>query len=556
MINLERILKENGYKITPEADREYVNDLLTSWEKDANKRGGISDADIDIYINILKTLSLVTPAPAEKNSHITTPEFFKDFPLQEDIDLNHRVIMVFDRKGKEPLPHHVYGAFTNPVRHLAFESTDGDGQIESIEIAAADIRFEDLFNSLGKKHAFVRLSGNMVKDEFQVYRIKAETPPENDSDDDDLKEKPYSEVDNNLLQFTIEHLRTSIIQPQDDDAPIDMPFQTLDDIVLFMDCAGNTLPENIRTWAKRNIYVASQQSADADEKRHAKKALSMMLNVSFGSKNFSPIDPDQARRILDETLYGLDNVKQRVIETIIQVNRTHTLPAYGILLAGPAGTGKSQIAYAVARILKIPFAVLDMSTVRDPEALTGTSRIYTNAHVGRIMEAFYETGSSNIVFIINELDKSDHDGTRGNPADTLLTLLDNLGFTDNYMECQIPTNGVYTIATANDLDKISKPLLSRFAVIDIPDYTSDEKKIIFSRYSLPKILKHMNMRPEECIVTDDGINKIIEMYKDFSGCRDLEQAAEHIAGNALFRIETTGLSSVKFDAADVEKLLT
>ena len=96
----------------------------------------------------------------------------------------------------------------------------------------------------------------------------------------------------------------------------------------------------------------------------------------------------EARRILDEELYGMERVKQRIIETIIQINRTHTLPAYGLLLIGPAGTGKSQIAYAVARILKLPWSTLDMSSINDPEQLTGSSRIYSNAKPGIIMEAF------------------------------------------------------------------------------------------------------------------------------------------------------------------------
>ena len=98
-------------------------------------------------------------------------------------------------------------------------------------------------------------------------------------------------------------------------------------------------------------------------------------------------------------------------------------------------------------------------------------------------------GASNLVFIINELDKANSGKGNGNPADVLLTLLDNLGFTDNYMECMIPTGGVYPIATANDRDQISAPLMSRFAVIDIPDYTAEEKKVIFSRFSLPKVLR-------------------------------------------------------------------
>ena len=112
-----------------------------------------------------------------------------------------------------------------------------------------------------------------------------------------------------------------------------------------------------------------------------------------------------------------------------------------------------------------------MSSINDPEQLTGSSRIYANAKPGIIMEAFSAAGESNLVFIINELDKAASGKGNGNPADVLLTLLDNLGFTDNYMECMVPTVGVYPIATANDKSQISAPLMSRFAVIDIPDYT-------------------------------------------------------------------------------------
>ena len=207
-----------------------------------------------------------------------------------------------------------------------------------------------------------------------------------------------------------------------------------------------------------------------------------MMNVQWKHNYFEAIDPQEARRILDEELYGMERVKQRIIETIIQINRTHTLPAYGLLLVGPAGTGKSQIAYAVARILKLPWTTLDMSSINDPEQLTGSSRVYANAKPGIIMEAFSAAGESNLVFIINELDKAASGKGNGNPADVLLTLLDNLGFTDNYMECMVPTVGVYPIATANDKNNISAPLMSRFAVIDIPDYTAEEKKVIFSKF--------------------------------------------------------------------------
>ena len=196
-----------------------------------------------------------------------------------------------------------------------------------------------------------------------------------------------------------------------------------------------------------------------------------------------------------------------------------------------------------------------MSSINDPEQLTGSSRVYANAKPGIIMEAFSMAGESNLVFIINELDKAASGKGNGNPADVLLTLLDNLGFTDNYMECMVPTSGVYPIATANNKEQISAPLMSRFAVIDIPDYTLEEKKIIFSKFALPKILRRMSLRKEECILTEEALDTVVELYSDTSGIRDLEQAAEHIAANALYQIEVDHLGKVVFDGKMIRELL-
>lgn len=333
------------------------------------------------------------------------------------------------------------------------------------------------------------------------------------------------------------------------------PISDLNSMLNYLACAGQTLPENMRAWAERNVATIRSSTISPEERRHAERALQMVLNIQWKGDYFESIDPVKARAILDEELYGLECVKQRIMETIIQINRTHTLPAYGLLLAGPAGIGKSQLAYAVARILRLPWTSLDMSAIHDSEALTGSPRVYANAKPGRIMEAFAQSGASNTVFIINELDKADHNSINGNPADALLTLLDNIGYTDNYIECRIPTSGVYPVATANDKNRISAPLMSRFAVIDIPDYTPEEKRTIFQRFSLPKVLKRMGMRPEECVVEDRAIDVILEKYRNDTGCRDLEQAAEHLAANALYQIETTGVKTVTFDAHTTRMLL-
>ena len=446
--------------------------------------------------------------------------------------------------------HHPIGLITNPVKKTAFEYQGENGTV-SANILRIDARFTGLFKWLGENHIKVRLSGENTAEGYAVYKVREVS----------FGGGTKLSAEDGFLQFMIGRLLASDapeideLEEEDEDGD-NMKLTSLQSIVDFMNCAGRTLPDNVRLWARRNLAVARSSEVTAEEKRHAQRALSMMMNIQWKSNYFESIDPDEARRILDEELYGMERVKQRIIETIIQINRTHTLPAYGILLIGPAGTGKSQIAYAIARILKLPWTTLDMSSINDPEQLTGSSRVYANAKPGIIMEAFAAAGESNLVFIINELDKAASGKGNGNPADVLLTLLDNLGFTDNYIECNVPTVGVYPIATANEKDQISAPIMSRFAVIDIPDYTPEEKKIIFSRFALPKILKRMSLRQDECTVTDEGLDVIIELYSNTSGIRDLEQAAEHIAANALYQIEVNHVKEVVFDGEAVRALLS
>lgn len=446
--------------------------------------------------------------------------------------------------------HHSTGFFANQDKETTFGFETESG-ITSADILEVDSRFVSLLKWLGDNHIHVMLTGANIDKGYVVYRIR-EIAFGGDS---------RLSAEDGFLQYMIERLLSSSSPadeiPDDDNEETgdDMKLTSIQSITDFMTCAGRTLPDNIRLWARRNLAVARSGEVTPEEKRHAQRALSIMMNIKWKSKYFESIDPVEARRILDEELYGMEQVKQRIIETIIQINRTHTLPAYGLLLVGPAGTGKSQVAYAVARILRLPWTTLDMSSINDAEQLTGSSRIYSNAKPGIIMEAFSMAGESNLVFIINELDKAASGKGNGNPADVLLTLLDNLGFTDNYIECVIPTGGVYPIATANDKSEISAPLMSRFAVIDIPDYSDEEKKTIFSRFALPKVLKRMGLKPSECIVTEDGLTEIIRSCAGTTGIRDLEQAAEHMAANALYQIEVNHIESVTFDAAAVKELL-
>lgn len=487
-------------------------------------------------------------APESANDPVCT---YTTFHSNESFASPEVPILLLDNRSKQWNPNSC-GVFTNPSKQSAFEFKE-DEQSYCADILQIDSRFVCLLKWLGKNHITVRLSGENRPDGYAVYKIQEIA----------MSGSGKLSADDGFLQFMIERLFASNapigeISEDDelDETGDNMKLTSLQSISDFMTCAGRTLPDNIRLWARRNLAVARSHEVTQEERRHAQRALSIMMNIQWKNHYFESIDPKEARRILDEELYGMERVKQRIIETIIQINRTHTLPAYGLLLVGPAGTGKSQIAYAVARILKLPWTTLDMSSINDPEQLTGSSRIYSNAKPGIIMEAFSMAGESNLVFIINELDKAASGKGNGNPADVLLTLLDNLGFTDNYMECMIPTGGVYPIATANEKSQISAPLMSRFAVIEIPGYTAEEKKIIFSKFAFPKVLKRMGLNEDECIVTDEALDAVVEHYANTSGIRDLEQAAEHMAANALYQIEVDHISQVVFTPEMVKNLLS
>ena len=306
---------------------------------------------------------------------------------ESEASANHPIMILdnSDRKWK----HHSSGVFFILNTKTAFEFNEEDGTV-SANILKIDSRFVSLLKWLGENHISVRLSGENQEDGYAVYKIR-ETA---------FGGGTKLSAEDGFLQFMIERLLASNPpkeEIEDEDMEEDgdsMKLTSLQSITDFMNCAGRTLPDNIRLWARRNLAVARSNEVSQEERHHAQRALSIMMNIQWKNNYFEAIDPDEARRILDEELYGMEKVKQRIIETIIQINRTHTLPAYGLLLVGPAGTGKSQIAYAVARILKLPWTTLDMSSINDPEQLTGSSRIYSNAKPGIIMEAFSMAGES------------------------------------------------------------------------------------------------------------------------------------------------------------------
>ena len=319
---------------------------------------------------------------SDKKPGVQSECTYPTFQSNEKETSPEKPIMILDNSSRQ-WKHHSGGIFTNPSKRTTFEFKEEDG-VFLADILEIDARFTSLLRWLGENHINVRLSGKNQENGYAVYKIR-ETA---------FGGGTKLSAEDGFLQFMIDRLLASdapaeeVSDEEEEEVGDDMKLTSIQSITDFMNCAGKTMPDNIRLWARRNLAVARSHEVSPEERRHAQRALSIMMNIQWKSNYFESIDPEEARKILDEELYGMERVKQRIMETIIQINRTYTLPAYGLLLVGPAGTGKSQIAYAVARILKLPWTTLDMSSINDPEQLTGSSRVYANAKPGIIMEAF------------------------------------------------------------------------------------------------------------------------------------------------------------------------
>ena len=240
-----------------------------------------------------------------KNKNIVTYETFQS---SERTATAEKPIMLLENSTRK-WAHHSGGKFTNPIKRTAFEFDEVDG-VQSADILKIDARFVSLLKWLGENHINVRLSGENRPEGYAVYKIR----------ETEFGGGAKLSANDGFLQFMIERLLASDAPSEEEKSEEeeeeealgdDMKLTSMQSIIDFMHCAGRTLPDNIRLWARRNLAVARSSEVSPEERRHAQRALSMAMNIRWKSNYFEAIDPEEARRILDEELYGMEKVKQR-----------------------------------------------------------------------------------------------------------------------------------------------------------------------------------------------------------------------------------------------------
>lgn len=291
------------------------------------------------------------------------------------------------------------------------------------------------------------------------------------------------------------------------------------------------MPEDVKEVALNELEKFKRQSPNSAELNVIQNYLDLLTSLPWGKSEIRDIDIKEARRVLDKEHYGLDKVKDRVIQHLTVMKLKQNKQGSILLLVGPPGTGKTSLGKSIAEALNRKYVRISLGGVRDESEIRGHRRTYVGALPGRIIQGMKKAGEKNPVFILDEVDKL-MTSLNGDPASALLEVLDpeqNNSFADHYLEVPYDLSDVFFVATANSLKDIPGPLRDRMEIIDISSYTSYEKFHIGKNHLVDVALEDNGLTKDQLQFEDDAIKLIIEKYTREAGVRELKRQLSKVA---------------------------
>ena len=321
--------------------------------------------------------------------------------------------------------------------------------------------------------------------------------------------------------------------------------------------AGAKLPREVAEKLNKEVGRLEKQPFGSAEASVIRGYLDTVLELPWGKKTKERVDVAAARKMLDADHFGLDKVKERILEFLAVKQLAPQLRGQILCLVGPPGVGKTSIAMSMARAVNRKLSRISLGGVHDEAEIRGHRKTYVGAMPGRIIAAVRQAGTCNPLLLLDEIDKLGND-QRGDPASALLEVLDaeqNSTFRDHYLEVPFDLSDVLFITTANTLDTIPRPLLDRMEVIELTSYTDEEKLQIAKRHLLPRERKRHGLRAGQLKLTDDAIREVIRGYTRESGVRILERRLAALCRKAAMHVVSDGVKSVHVIGDNVEEYL-
>tara|TARA_B100000963_G_scaffold205839_1_gene179264 strand:+ start:3536 stop:5923 length:2388 start_codon:yes stop_codon:yes gene_type:complete len=316
------------------------------------------------------------------------------------------------------------------------------------------------------------------------------------------------------------------------------------------------MPKEVEKKCMSELKKLKNMSPMSAEATVVRNYLDWMIDIPWFKKDKVDIDLNKALKILDEDHFGLEKVKERIIEFLAVQKRMDKIRGPILCLVGPPGVGKTSLGKSIAKATNRQFVRMSLGGVRDEAEIRGHRRTYIGSLPGKIIQMMKKAGTKNPLFLLDEIDKVGND-YRGDPSSALLEALDpeqNTTFNDHYLEVDYDLSDVLFVTTANTLN-ILPPLLDRMEVIRIPGYTEDEKINIANKYLLPKQIKDNGVKEGEMNFDDDTIKDVIRYYTKESGVRNLEREISKISRKVVKKVVNKESEKVKIDSKNLSDFL-
>jgi ATP-dependent Lon protease len=317
------------------------------------------------------------------------------------------------------------------------------------------------------------------------------------------------------------------------------------------------MPKPVMEEVERQLKKLERMHPDSAETATLRNWLDWMVTLPWGKATKDNLDLDEAQRILDEDHYGLEKVKERIVEYLAVRKLKDKMKGPLLCFVGPPGVGKTSLGKSIARALGRKFVRLSLGGVKDEAEIRGHRRTYVGSMPGRIVQGIHQAGSNNPVFMMDEVDKIGAD-YRGDPSSALLEVLDpeqNNSFRDHYLGVPFDLSNVMFICTANLTDTIQPAFLDRMEVLRLSGYTEDEKLEIAKRHLLPKQLEEHGITKEQLLFTDRALRGVINSYTREAGLRNFEREIASISRKVARRVAEGQPDLVKVTPASLHRYL-
>ena len=361
----------------------------------------------------------------------------------------------------------------------------------------------------------------MLQQEIQMLQLES-----------DIQEKTRAKIDQDQKDYYLREQMKAIreeLGEEDDHSE----FAEYEKGILLLN-----LPEESELKLLKDLQRLKKQPFGSAEASVLRNYLDTVLELPWNKVTKERVDVETARKILNKDHFGLDKVKERILETIAVRQMAQDMPPQILCLVGPPGVGKTSVAYSIARSLNRKMARIALGGVHDEADIRGHRKTYVGAMPGRIISALIQAGSRNPVLLLDEVDKMGSD-YRGDPSAALLEVLDseqNKTYRDHFLELPFDLSDTMFITTANTMDTIPRPLLDRMEIIELGSYTDEEKLMIAKDHLIPKQLKKHGLKKSQLRLTDDCIRECIRCYTRESGVRSLERCIAEICRKTNMRL--------------------